>query len=164
MPQPEENAHAAVVRCRGPLVQPVGHLEQNAIRNMDMLSGTGSGVTPGNKSLWEQRRLVTLAHSGTIFWDAWTVTHSSSPGGLIYWQLRSYDRRQERYSVGYAVASCFNSMRVPITTPSVASAQECGVQVTGLKRVTGHRPQATGLRPQASGRHPLSQPRAAAAR
>ena len=51
LPQPEENAHAAAVRCRGPLVQPVGHLEQNAMRNMEMLSGSASGVTPGQKSL-----------------------------------------------------------------------------------------------------------------
>ena len=34
---------------------------------MEMLSGTGIEVTPGNESLWEERRLVTVAHSGTIF-------------------------------------------------------------------------------------------------
>ena len=50
LPQPEENAHVAAVRCRGPLVQPVGHLEQNAMRNMEMLFGTESAVTPGQKS------------------------------------------------------------------------------------------------------------------
>ena len=42
LPQPEENAHAAAVRCRGPLVQPVGHLEQNAMRSFEMHSGTMS--------------------------------------------------------------------------------------------------------------------------
>ena len=44
LPQPEENAHVAGVRCPGPLVQPVGHLKQNSIQNMEMLSGIGSGV------------------------------------------------------------------------------------------------------------------------
>ena len=34
---------------------------------MEILSGTGIAVTPGNESLWEERRLVTVAHSGTIF-------------------------------------------------------------------------------------------------
>ena len=44
LPQPEENAHVAGVRCPAPLVQPVGHLKQNPTQNMEMLSGIGSGV------------------------------------------------------------------------------------------------------------------------
>ena len=51
LPQPEENADAAAIRCRSPVVQRVGHLEQNAIRNMEMPSGTAIGVAPGQKSL-----------------------------------------------------------------------------------------------------------------
>ena len=50
---------------------------------MEMLSGTGSGVTLGNKSLWEERRLVSVARSGTIFWDAWTV----EPNKQGIWRL-----------------------------------------------------------------------------
>ena len=45
--QPEENAHFAAVRCPGPLVQVVGHLKQNTIQNMEILSGIGSGVNRG---------------------------------------------------------------------------------------------------------------------
>ena len=37
------HAHAAAVRCRDPLVQ-------NAMRNMEILFGTESAVTPGQKS------------------------------------------------------------------------------------------------------------------
>ena len=44
LPQPEENAHVAGVRCPAPLVQPVGHLKQQSIQNTEMLSGIGSGV------------------------------------------------------------------------------------------------------------------------
>ena len=44
LPQSEENAHVAGVRCPAPLVQLVGHLKQNSIQNMEMLSGIGSGV------------------------------------------------------------------------------------------------------------------------
>ena len=44
------HGHAAAVRCRRPLVQLVGHLEHSAIRNMEMLFGTQSAVTPGQKS------------------------------------------------------------------------------------------------------------------
>ena len=58
LPQPEENAHVATVRCRRPLLQPVGHLEQNAIRNMDMLFGTGGGVILGQQSLSEYPQAV----------------------------------------------------------------------------------------------------------
>ena len=64
-------------------MQPVGHLKQNSNQNMEMLSGTGSGVTLGNKSLWEERRLVSVARSGTIFWDAWTV----EPNKQGIWRL-----------------------------------------------------------------------------
>ena len=41
------HGHAAAVRCRRPVVQLVGHLEHSAIRNMEMLFGTQSAVTPG---------------------------------------------------------------------------------------------------------------------
>ena len=64
-------------------MQPVGHLKQNSNQNMEMLSGAGSGVTLGNKSLWEERRLVSVARSGTIFWDAWTV----EPNKQGIWRL-----------------------------------------------------------------------------
>ena len=66
LPQPEGNAHVAAVRCRGPLVQLVRHLEQNAIRNMDMLFGIGSGVIPGQQSL-SQYRQAAWERGG---WDA----------------------------------------------------------------------------------------------
>ena len=74
----------------------------------------------------------------------------------MYWQLRSYDRRQERYAVGHAAASCFNPMRMPITTPFVAATQECGVS-----QATGHRPPVSGHKPQGVIRcrsHALPQP------
>ena len=64
-------------------MQPVGHLKQNSNQNMEMLSGAGSGVTLGNKSLWEERSLVSVARSGTIFWDAWTV----EPNKQGIWRL-----------------------------------------------------------------------------
>ena len=44
------HGHAAAVRCRRPLVQLGGHLEHSAIRNMEMLFGIQSAVTPGQKS------------------------------------------------------------------------------------------------------------------
>ena len=70
VPQPEENAHVATVRCRRPLLQPVGHLEQTAIQNMDMLFGTGSGgLKAGNAAglslAWIARwphSVLTIAH------------------------------------------------------------------------------------------------------
>ena len=34
---------------------------------MEMLSGTGSGVTPGNKSLWEEKRLPQARFGVSLF-------------------------------------------------------------------------------------------------
>ena len=70
LPHPEENVYVAAARCCRPLVQPVGRLEQNAIRNMDMLFGTGSGgLKAGNAAglslAWISRRphsVLTMSH------------------------------------------------------------------------------------------------------
>ena len=80
----------ADTRCRSPKRMLMS--QQNSIQNMEMLSGTGSGVTLGNKSLWEERRLVSVARSGTIFWDAWTV----EPNKQGIWRLidgQSFEKR-----------------------------------------------------------------------